>query len=425
MGYDWHLVAAELVIVPVIVLIGILKGRVDFSLNNGLQLKAAMLTGGISELLSNVPLIKVFVQEEKADKKSGQMVNDLYRTKMKITWIGNAFAAVSTVLEVAETLIVILFGIYLIRHDYITVSIWVAFYMYSTNLTGCVDSLMSVWDDLKTAQGAMKRISEIACEKEDAYDTGEKLTQMNDDIRIEHVRFQYEEKNVLEDISFTIPKGKHTAIVGLSGAGKTTILNLLERFYEPQSGQICMGNQSIMDYSLRSWREKVGYVTQDAWVIEGTVRDNLLYALQEKISDEELLSRMKAIKMDALLKELPDGLDTLTGEGGNRLSGGQRQRICVARTLLAGPELLLLDEATSNLDALTEQSICEAVRHLHNEQTVVSVAHKLMTIEDADQIVVMANGKVDSIGTHEELMKNKGLYYIMYISQCGKGREAV
>ena len=297
--------------------------------------------------------------------------------------------------------------------------------MYSTNLTGCVDSLMGVWDDLKVAQGAMRRISEISCEKEDVYDEGKILTTLDGDIRLEDVTFQYEEKPVLAHVSFTIPKGKHTAIVGPSGAGKTTILNLLERFYDTESGAVLLGDTDCRTYSLRSWRNKIGYVTQDAWVMKGTVRDNLMYALSEPMSDEELLHNLKELKLDGIIEELSDGLDTQAGEDGSMLSGGQRQRICVARTLLTRPELLLLDEATSNLDVLTEQTICDVVGELQDNQTIVSIAHKLNTIMDADQIVVLDHGKVDSIGTHEELMRLGGLYRRMYEQQSGKGEAAV
>jgi ATP-binding cassette, subfamily B, bacterial AbcA/BmrA len=422
--YDWHLVAAEMVIVPIIVIIGIVKGRIDFSLNDRLQLKVALLTGSIAEILTNVPLIKVFVQEAKATEQSRTKTQELYKAKMKITWIGNAFSAISTILEVVESLIVILFGIYLIRHKVITVSVWVAFYMYSTNLTGCVDSLMAVWDDLKVAQGAMRRISELVCEEEDHYDDGEELQSLSSDIQLENVSFQYETKPILRDVSFSIPQGQHTAIVGLSGAGKTTILNLLERFYEPCDGKIKLGESNISDYTLRSWRNKIGYVTQDAWIMEGTVRDNLTYALPENIDDEALMEELHRLGLDAIVSELPEGLDTQVGEEGSFLSGGQKQRISVARTLLTKPKLLLLDEITSNLDALTEHSIFQSIENLKGKQTVVSVAHKLNMITRADQIVVMAEGAVSGIGTHEELIQQDGLYRSMYEKQLRKEEMA-
>ena len=422
--YDWHLVAAEMVIVPIIVIIGIVKGRIDFSLNDRLQLKVALLTGSIAEILTNVPLIKVFVQEAKATEQSRTKTQELYKAKMKITWIGNAFSAISTILEVVESLIVILFGIYLIRHKVITVSVWVAFYMYSTNLTGCVDSLMAVWDDLKVAQGAMRRISELVCEEEDHYDDGEELQSLSGDIQLENVSFQYETKPILRDVSFSIPQGQHTAIVGLSGAGKTTILNLLERFYEPCDGKIKLGESNISDYTLRSWRNEIGYVTQDAWIMEGTVRDNLTYALPENIDDETLMEELHCLGLDAIVNELPEGLDTQVGEEGSFLSGGQKQRISVARTLLTKPKLLLLDEITSNLDALTEHSIFQAIENLKGKQTVVSVAHKLNMITRADQIVVMAEGAVSGIGTHEELIQQDGLYRSMYEKQLRKEEMA-
>ncbi len=422
--YDWHLVAAEMVIVPIIVIIGIVKGRIDFSLNDRLQLKVALLTGSIAEILTNVPLIKVFVQEAKATEQSRTKTQELYKAKMKITWIGNAFSAISTILEVVESLIVILFGIYLIRHKVITVSVWVAFYMYSTNLTGCVDSLMAVWDDLKVAQGAMRRISELVCEEEDHYDDGEELQSLSGDIQLENVSFQYETKPILRDVSFSIPQGQHTAIVGLSGAGKTTILNLLERFYEPCDGKIKLGESNISDYTLRSWRNEIGYVTQDAWIMEGTVRDNLTYALPENIDDEALMEELHCLGLDAIVNELSEGLDTQVGEEGSFLSGGQKQRISVARTLLTKPKLLLLDEITSNLDALTEHSIFQAIENLKGKQTVVSVAHKLNMITRADQIVVMAEGAVSGIGTHEELIQQDGLYRSMYEKQLRKEEMA-
>ena len=420
-AYDWHLVIAELIIIPIIIIIGIIKGRVDFKWNNILQLRIAELTGGIAEILANIPLIKTFGQEKKATEQSREMTGELYKTKMKMTWISNGFSSISTLLTVAESLIVIFFGIYLIGHDIITVSVWVAFYMYSTNLSGGVDTLMTIWDDLKTAQGAMRRISELACSDEDPYENGEELKCCGEDISFEHVSFSYEDNAVIKDLSFTVPHGKTTAIVGMSGAGKSTVMNLLERFYEPTEGKICYGGKDIREFTLRSWRKAIGYVAQNAGLIDGTVRDNLLYALDEAISDEELMEKLRSVGMADLPDELESGLDTEVGEGGGSLSGGQRQRIAIARALLNPPEIILLDEITSNLDACAEENTETALGTLLKGRTVITVTHKLHTVQQADNIILLDDGQKLESGTYSQLMESDGLFKAMRDEQVKAG----
>ena len=422
LGYDWHLVIAELIIIPIIIVIGIIKGRVDFKWNNILQLRVAKLTGSIAEILANIPLIKTFGQEEKAVGKSKEMTGKLYKTKMKMTWIANGFSSISTLLTVAESLIIIFFGIYLIRHDIITVSIWVAFYMYSTNLSGSMDTMMTIWDDLKTAQGAMRRISELACTDEDPYDNGEVLKCCGEDISFEHVSFGYEDNSsVIKDLSFVVPHGKTTAIVGMSGAGKSTVMSLLERFYEPTEGKICYGARDIREYTLRSWRKAIGYVAQDAELIDGTVRDNLLYAMEAPLSDEEIMEKLESIGMAELPGEFECGLDTEVGEGGGNLSGGQRQRIAVARVLLDPPEIILLDEVTSNLDACAEEKTETAIETLLKGQTVIMVTHKLHAAQQADNIILLDAGQKRESGTYSQLMENGGLFKAMRDEQTKEG----
>ena len=423
-SYDKHLVLAELIIIPLIIAIGIFKGRVDFKWNNILQMRVAELTAGIAEILSNIPLIKTFVQEEKATKQSEKLTGELYKTKMKMTWIGNAFSSISTLLTVAESLIVIFFGIYLIKRNIITVSVWVAFYLYSTNLSGSVDTMMTIWNDLKTAQGAMHRISELSDEAEEPYESGEKFEPADKCIEFNHVSFGYGENRVLKDICFTIPKGKLTAVVGMSGAGKSTLMNLLERFYEPDEGEILYGDKNIKDYSLKSWRKSVGYMTQDAALVEGSVRDNLLYCLDEKISDAELTERLEKIGMAGIISELPDGLDTEVGEGGGNLSGGQRQRVCIARLLLSPPEIILLDEATSNLDACAEQACYDAVHNLLKGHTVITVTHKISFAKDADFVILLENGEIAESGSYAELMAADGGFSAMHKIQTREGGMA-
>ncbi len=423
-SYDWHLVIAEAVIIPLIIAMGIVKGRVDFKWNNILQLRIAELTGGIAELLTNIPLIKTFVQEKKATEQSEKLTGELYKTNMKMTWISNAFSSVSTLLTVAESLIVIFFGIYLIKRDIITVSVWVAFYLYSTNLSGSVDTMMTIWNNLKTAQGAMHRISELACEEEDPYNEGEVFESRSEDIHFCDVSFQYEDVPVLEHLSFTVPHGKITAIVGMSGAGKSTVMNLLERFYTPTDGTITYGNRNITDYTLRSWRKAVGYVAQDASLMDGTVRENLMYALDAPLSDTALMEKLSEAGMGELPSELENGLDTEVGEGGSNLSGGQRQRICIARMLLNPPEIILLDEVTSSLDACAEDNADRALHTLLKGRTVIMVTHKIQTVQDADQIILLQDGRSTENGTYSELMEKNGLFRAMREKQTKAGGMA-
>ena len=423
-SYDWHLVLAEAVIIPLIIAMGIVKGRVDFKWNNILQLRIAELTGGISELLTNIPLIKTFVQEKKATEQSEKLTGELYKTNMKMTWISNAFSSVSTLLTVAESLIVIFFGIYLIKRDIITVSIWVAFYLYSTNLSGSVDTMMTIWNDLKTAQGAMHRISELACEEEDPYNEGESFESRGEDIHFCDVSFKYEDTPVLDHLSFTLPHGKITAIVGMSGAGKSTVMNLLERFYTPTDGAITYGSRNIADYTLRSWRKAVGYVAQDASLMDGTVRENLMYALDAPLSDAALMEKLSEAGMGELLSELENGLDTQVGEGGCNLSGGQRQRICIARMLLNPPEIILLDEVTSSLDACAENNADRALHTLLKGRTVIMVTHKIQTVQDADQIILLQDGHAAESGTYSALMESSGLFRAMREKQTKAGGMA-
>lgn len=211
----------------------------------------------------------------------------------------------------------------------------------------------------------------------------------------------------------------------MSGAGKSTVMNLLERFYEPDSGMIRYGTKNIADYSLRSWRNAVGYVTQDAWMIDGTVRENLLYQADTSISDEELLEKLQNASMSELLEELENGLDTEVGEGGSSLSGGQRQRICIARMLLNPPDIILLDEVTSNLDACTERDVDLAIHTLLRDRTVIMITHKIDTVQHADQIVVLNDGQIEECGIHSELINKDGLYRSMYEHQKKAGGVAV
>jgi ABC-type multidrug transport system fused ATPase/permease subunit len=236
-------------------------------------------------------------------------------------------------------------------------------------------------------------------------------TRTSASLRFDDVFFRYPgtESAVHHGVSFDVPPGGVTAFVGASGAGKSTLFALIERFYEPDSGQITLDGRDIGHWPLGRLRSAIGYVEQDAPVLAGTLRENLLLGVEDA-SDEDIDRVLVSTRLDGLIARLPDGLDTKVGHRGNTLSGGERQRIAVARALLRRPRLLMLDEVTSQLDALNELALREAIEHAAKETTVLVVAHRLSTVVRADRIVVMEAGRVRAIGAHHELVETDDLY---------------
>ncbi|MBR2534000.1 MAG: ABC transporter ATP-binding protein [Erysipelotrichaceae bacterium] len=245
-------------------------------------------------------------------------------------------------------------------------------------------------------------------------------SKLNGDIRFESVCFTYnkeEEREILENISFTVPKGKTVALVGPSGGGKTTICHLLPKFYHADSGKISIRNIDIEDITMKSLRENIGIVQQDVFLFSGTFYENIAYGKKNATRNHIVAAARKANIYDYIMS-LPEGFDTEIGERGIRLSGGQKQRLSIARVFLKNPPILILDEATSSLDNTTEALIQEALNSLKKGRTTIVVAHRLSTIRNADEILVVSNGKIVESGTHEELIrKRKGLYKKLYASQ--------
>ncbi len=232
-------------------------------------------------------------------------------------------------------------------------------------------------------------------------------------IRFESVTFSYNggEKAALTDAGFFIPKGKTTAIVGKSGAGKSTIINLLLRFYDPQSGDIFIDDEPLRNMAVESYRRNIGIVSQDTFIFNDTVRNNIAFGLTGEPSEEVITDAARRAGADEFISELPQGYDTILGERGIRLSGGQRQRISIARAILKNPEILILDEATSSLDTRTEELIHKAITELSRNRTVVIIAHRLSTIKNADQLIVLKDGMVSETGSEKELIERRGEYY--------------
>ncbi len=289
----------------------------------------------------------------------------------------------------------------------------VAFLLYLLYLVGPLVMVFASFTELQQGLAAMGRIREVLEFPVEASSSGavpESGAPAAPVARLEGVRFGYgPDRPVLEDVSFEIPGSGLTALVGPSGAGKSTVFALLSRFYDADSGSVRVGGTDVRRLPLGELRARVAYVEQDAPVLAGTVRQNLLYANPEA-SDDELEEVLGLASLRAFTEKLPDGLDTEVGDGGTLLSGGERQRIALARMLLRRPRLLLLDEVTSQLDAGNEQALKETVREVALRCAVVVIAHRLSTVVRADRILLLDEGRVSAEGTHEELLENSLLY---------------
>ncbi|NUP01275.1 MAG: ABC transporter ATP-binding protein, partial [Nonomuraea sp.] len=264
---------------------------------------------------------------------------------------------------------------------------------------------------LQNGLAAMKRIKEIEDLPGEPVSLAVAASGTPVGVRFENVVFRYgdDRPTVHDGVTFEVPAGGLTALVGPSGAGKSTVFSLLERFYEHQDGLIAVGGRDIRDWPLGELRAALGYVEQDAPVLAGTLRENLLFAAQDATEDE-LRRAITRTRLDDLVARLPEGLDTAVGHRGVLLSGGERQRVAIARALLRKPRLLLLDEATSQLDAVNELRLREVIAEVAAETTVLVIAHRLSTVTNADRIVVMEGGGVRAVGTHAELVDGDDLY---------------
>jgi ATP-binding cassette subfamily B protein len=282
-------------------------------------------------------------------------------------------------------------------------------------MVGPLISAFGAYSSVMSALGALARIQEIMVIDEEDQGQGDLVRQGDNAVEFADIGFHYEagedeeSKSILENVSFQIPRGTRVALVGPSGAGKSTIFSLIERFYEPTSGEILLDGQNVKEMSLDTLRSQIGYVEQDAPVLAGSIRENLLLGRAEA-TDEDLRQVLDMVNLTEVLNRDASGLDAEVGENGIMLSGGERQRLAIARALLAAPPILLLDESTSALDGPNEQRMREAIDAVAKNRTLIVIAHRLSTVVDSDQIIVLERGKVVGSGTHSELVKSTPLY---------------
>lgn len=381
--------------------------------------KLGELNGYSEEIISGQKTIKAYHQEEtmigRFDVKNTEAVDAYYNADYYGSMTG---PSVNFINNLSLSLISVL-GAVLFLLERISLGDLSSFVLYSRKFSGPINEAANILSELQSAFAAAERVFRLideTPEPADAPDAAE-LTVVNGDVRMEHVSFGYlPGQTILHDLSFHAQPGSLTAIVGPTGAGKTTLINLLMRFYDPQAGRILIDGKDISGLTRRSLRRAYTMVLQDTWLFTGSIYENISYGKEDATMDD-VISACKAAHIHEAILQMPNGYDTILTGDGSGLSKGQKQMLTIARAMLLDSRMLILDEATSNVDTQTEEKIQLAMRELMKGRTCFVIAHRLSTIQNADHILVVQDGDIAEQGTHEQLLKNKGLYSRLYYSQ--------
>ncbi|ALA60570.1 Lipid A export ATP-binding/permease protein MsbA [Nitrospira moscoviensis] len=416
LAMNWRLCLLILVLLPLLVLVAKFFGRRLKALSTSIQDHTAAMTTLVEEVISGIRIVKSFVQTQReTDRFAAQVQRTLVLTLRRAA-IMAVFIPVISLLTFSAAAAVLWYGGRQVIEGLVTPGDLFAFVLFAGILIGPFSSAARVFAQIKEAEGATARVFDILDAQPDIQDRpgARPLTDIAGHLRAEAVGFSYDPRSpVLANLSFEAKPGELVALVGPTGAGKTTVINLLHRFYDPTAGRITVDGQDLRDVTVESWYRQVALVPQETVLFGGTILDNIRYGTPH--ADEAAVQdASRAAHAHEFITGFPDGYHTMVGEKGVNLSGGQRQRIAIARAILKNPRVLLLDEATSSLDTESERLVQDALERLMKGRTTFVVAHRLSTIQRADRILVLDKGRLVEEGSHARLLERQGLYHYLY-----------
>ncbi len=385
----------------------------------GQQRELGELNGYVEEMYGGHSVVKVYNYEQKSVEEFNKTNDKLYRYGWKAQFVSSVIFPILNFVGNITYVGICVFGGYLTARGSITLGVVQAFMSYSRQFNQPISQVANIVNVIQSAVAAAERVFEIMEEKEEIPEpiSPERIENPQGNVKFDHISFRYNpEKPLIEDLSIQVNPGQLVAIVGSTGAGKTTLVNLLMRFYELNSGGIYVDGVSTTDMTRKDLHNLFGMVLQDTWLFNGTIRDNIAYGKMDA-TDGEIVYASKIALADDFIRTLPLGYETVINEEASNISQGQKQLITIARAVLANPKILILDEATSSVDTRTEILIQKAMNSLMKGRTSFVIAHRLSTIRDADSILVMENGTIVEQGRHQELLAQSGAYAALYNSQ--------
>ena len=376
------------------------------------------INGYIEEYYGGHDIVKAFNYEDRSEKAFSQLNDELYEHSWKATFFAGLMQPISRLINNVVYVFVAIIGGFLATSGMITIGGIQAILQYMQNISQPMGEAANMMGLTQSMLAAAERIFELLDAEEMEEETGKPaLPEVHGDVTFKHVSFGYTpEVQLMKDLNIDVKAGETVAIVGPTGAGKTTVINLLMRFYDITGGAIEIDGHNIQDYTKESLRSKVGMVLQDTWLFKGTIRENIRYSRQDA-TDEEVVQAAKQAFADDFIRKLPKGYDTVITEESDNISQGQKQLLTIARAILASPSVFILDEATSNVDTRTEVEIQKAMDHIMTNKTSFVIAHRLSTIRNANKILVMQKGDVVEQGSHDELIAQNGFYAGLYRAQ--------